>query len=238
MVGKRVALRVGGGIGIRAEERRSDRHERAGKSGRLWVWRRGEKDTSKRLLCKCIVLTIGSLQAPGASSPSSTCSLKTDPHTRQYDRTTNTNRSVVIPSIILAGVNAYRLWTEHWEHVAHGPALEDKPEYPFQNIRTKNYFWGDGDKVRSFGLNEAVNSPCQSEVLTPHADPLLEPQGQLPQEGVKKDAFLKHEKDAPVIFGSRKADHASPANETAAVCRKPIYLLCRNMQTPPVQKDC
>ena len=122
--------------------------------------------------------------------------------------------------------------------LAHGPALEDKPEYPFQNIRTKNYFWGDGDKVRSFGLNEAVNSPCQSEVLTPHADPLLEPQGQLPQEGVKKDAFLKHEKDAPVIFGSRKADHASPANETAAVCRKPIYLLCRNMQTPPVQKDC
>jgi cytochrome c oxidase subunit 6a len=53
----------------------------------------------------------------------------------------------VIPSIILASVNAYRLWTEHWEHVAHGPALEDKPEYPFQNIRTKNYFWGDGDKV-------------------------------------------------------------------------------------------
>ena len=56
----------------------------------------------------------------------------------------------MIPSIILASVNAYRLWTEHWEHVAHGPALEDKPEYPFQNIRTKNYFWGDGDKVRFF----------------------------------------------------------------------------------------
>ena len=55
----------------------------------------------------------------------------------------------MIPSIILASVNAYRLWTEHWEHVAHGPALEDKPEYPFQNIRTKNYFWGDGDKVSS-----------------------------------------------------------------------------------------
>lgn len=55
----------------------------------------------------------------------------------------------MIPSIILAGVNAYRLWTEHWEHAAHGPALEDKVEYPFQNIRTKNYFWGDGDKVRA-----------------------------------------------------------------------------------------
>ena len=55
----------------------------------------------------------------------------------------------MIPSIILASINAYRLWTEHWEHVAHGPALEDKPEYPFQNIRTKNFFWGDGDKVSS-----------------------------------------------------------------------------------------
>ncbi|GAB7324616.1 hypothetical protein MBLNU13_g08503t2 [Cladosporium sp. NU13] len=58
-----------------------------------------------------------------------------------------TGTCVVIPSIILASVNAYRLWTEHWEHVAHGPALEDKPEYPFQNIRTKNFFWGDGDKT-------------------------------------------------------------------------------------------
>lgn len=54
----------------------------------------------------------------------------------------------MIPSVIIASVNAWRLWNEHWEHVAHGPALEDKPEYPYQNIRTKNFFWGDGDKVR------------------------------------------------------------------------------------------
>jgi hypothetical protein len=26
--------------------------------------------------------------------------------------------------------------------------LEERPEYPYQNIRTKNFFWGDGDKVR------------------------------------------------------------------------------------------
>jgi cytochrome c oxidase subunit 6a len=25
--------------------------------------------------------------------------------------------------------------------------LEERPEYPYQNIRTKNFFWGDGDKV-------------------------------------------------------------------------------------------
>ncbi|KAK4608923.1 Cytochrome c oxidase subunit 13, mitochondrial [Fulvia fulva] len=54
---------------------------------------------------------------------------------------------VVIPSLIIASVNAWRLWDEHWEHVAHGPPLEEKTEYPYQNIRTKNYFWGDGDKT-------------------------------------------------------------------------------------------
>ena len=85
----------------------------------------------------------------------------------------------MIPSIILASVNAYRLWTEHWEHVAHGPALEDKPEYPFQNIRTKNYFWGDGDKVSSSSQLSCRNYGQ----LIFFTDPLLEPQGQLPQEG-------------------------------------------------------
>jgi hypothetical protein len=91
----------------------------------------------------------------------------------------------VIPCIVLAGVNAYRLWTEHWEHVAHGPALEDKPEYPFQNIRTKNYFWGDGDKVRY----QNQQSDTSVRQLTPDIDPLLEPQGQLPQEGRVKSTL-------------------------------------------------
>ncbi|KAI5357555.1 Putative cytochrome c oxidase, subunit VIa [Septoria linicola] len=68
---------------------------------------------------------------------------------------------VVIPSLCIAGVNAYRLWTEHWEHVAHGPALEDKTEYPYQNIRTKNYFWGDGDKTLFW--NPKVNYHKPSE---------------------------------------------------------------------------
>ena len=110
----------------------------------------------------------------------------------------------MIPSIILAGVNAYRLWTEHWEHVAHGPALEDKPEYPFQNIRTKNYFWGDGDKVRTF-------DPCGGiQFVRPSAsaDTRRRPSSGTPRSTTtrrsKEEAFLKYEKYVPLIFGSRR----------------------------------
>lgn len=54
---------------------------------------------------------------------------------------------VVIPCLTLASINAYNLWNEHWEHWEHLPPLEERVEYPYQNIRTKNFFWGDGDKV-------------------------------------------------------------------------------------------
>jgi hypothetical protein len=57
-------------------------------------------------------------------------------------------RSAVIPVLIAGGINAYNLWTEHWEHWAHMPPLEERTEYPYQNIRVKNFPWGDGDKVR------------------------------------------------------------------------------------------
>jgi len=49
--------------------------------------------------------------------------------------------------LIVSSINAYNLWSEHWEHVAHDIPIEEKPEYPYQNIRSKNYFWGDGDKT-------------------------------------------------------------------------------------------
>lgn len=29
------------------------------------------------------------------------------------------------------------------------PPLEERTEYPYQNIRVKNFPWGDGDKVRT-----------------------------------------------------------------------------------------
>ncbi|KAI9885674.1 MAG: anaphase promoting complex subunit 5 [Watsoniomyces obsoletus] len=54
---------------------------------------------------------------------------------------------VVPPCLIISGVNAYNLWTEHWEHWEHLPPLEERPEYPYQNIRAKAYPWGDGDKT-------------------------------------------------------------------------------------------
>ncbi|KAI9374657.1 FAD binding domain-containing protein [Aspergillus egyptiacus] len=53
----------------------------------------------------------------------------------------------VIPVLIGGGLNAYNLWNEHWEHWEHMPPLEERTEYPYQNIRSKNFPWGDGDKL-------------------------------------------------------------------------------------------
>jgi hypothetical protein len=80
---------------------------------------------------------------------------------------------------VAAGANAYYLWNEHWSHWGHLPPLEERTEYPYQNIRTKNYQWGDGDKVSSVYtaclmitnnggrlcckfllLHEPTNNPC------------------------------------------------------------------------------
>ena len=69
---------------------------------------------------------------------------------------TLTGLSVTIPCLIIASVNAYNLWTEHWEHWEHLPPLEERPEYPYQNIRTKNFPWGDGDKVSIPSDNEII----------------------------------------------------------------------------------
>ncbi|KAL8691629.1 MAG: hypothetical protein Q9218_003184 [Villophora microphyllina] len=54
---------------------------------------------------------------------------------------------VAIPALILASINAKILWDEHWEHWATLPPLEERVEYDYQNIRTKKFFWGDGDKL-------------------------------------------------------------------------------------------
>ncbi|KAG9500354.1 hypothetical protein J7337_008830 [Fusarium musae] len=61
----------------------------------------------------------------------------------------------VAPCLIAAGANAYWLWNEHWEHWSHLPPLEERTEYPYQNIRSKNYQWGNGDKTLFW--NDEVN---------------------------------------------------------------------------------
>lgn len=66
----------------------------------------------------------------------------------RHQSTDRPPRSVVIPALLLASINAKNLWDEHWEHWEHLPPLEERVEYSYQNIRTKPFFWGDGDKVR------------------------------------------------------------------------------------------
>ncbi|KAH7175956.1 putative cytochrome c oxidase subunit VIa [Dactylonectria macrodidyma] len=61
----------------------------------------------------------------------------------------------VSPCLIAAGANAYWLWNEHWDHWNHMPPLEERTEYSYQNIRSKNYQWGDGDKTLFW--NDEVN---------------------------------------------------------------------------------
>ncbi|KAL8741401.1 MAG: hypothetical protein Q9190_005992 [Brigantiaea leucoxantha] len=54
---------------------------------------------------------------------------------------------VCIPALILASLNAWNLWNEHWEHWETLPPLDQRPQYSYLNIRTKKFFWGDGDKT-------------------------------------------------------------------------------------------
>jgi len=66
---------------------------------------------------------------------------------RGNGRLIGSGNGTVIPTVLLAIINTYSLWNQHWEHWAHLPPLEENPQYPYQNIRTKNYILGNGDKV-------------------------------------------------------------------------------------------
>ena len=65
---------------------------------------------------------------------------------------------IVIPALFISGTNAWRLWREHWEHKAHEPPVEERTEYPYMNIRSKAFPWGDGDKVSGPARNLGVSS--------------------------------------------------------------------------------
>lgn len=94
-------------------------------------------------------------QTPGANSPSSE-TLHPSRISKKKKKTKLTHtpppKSVVIPCVAIASVNAYGLWLEHWEHKSHEPPREEQPEFAYQNIRTKNFFWGNGDEVKDFFL--------------------------------------------------------------------------------------
>ncbi|KAK1641318.1 cytochrome c oxidase subunit VIa [Colletotrichum phormii] len=64
-----------------------------------------------------------------------------------------------IPALGLAATNAYVLWNEHWDHWSHMPPLEERVEYSYQNIRTKNYQWGNGDKTIFWNDNVNYHNP-------------------------------------------------------------------------------
>jgi cytochrome c oxidase subunit 6a len=87
---------------------------------------------------------------------------------------------VVIPALCIGAVNAWRLWDEHWEHKSHEPPVEERTEYPFMNIRTKNFFWGDGDKVRTSYTTHGMLGTKISDIG--RVDTILEPKGKPPQE--------------------------------------------------------
>ncbi|KIX97383.1 uncharacterized protein Z520_06835 [Fonsecaea multimorphosa CBS 102226] len=91
----------------------------------------------------------------GVDSQSSMKPPDTTHHEETWFLTTHHPYSVVIPCLIIASINAYNLWNEHWEHWSHMPPLEERVEYPYQNIRTRNFFWGDGDKTLFW--NDQVN---------------------------------------------------------------------------------
>jgi len=64
---------------------------------------------------------------------------------------------VAVPALIISAVNAKLLWDEHWAHWEHLEPLEERAEFPYQNIRTKNYLWGNGDKVSSSSFMRVNN---------------------------------------------------------------------------------
>ncbi|CDK27215.1 unnamed protein product [Kuraishia capsulata CBS 1993] len=57
---------------------------------------------------------------------------------------------VAFPGIALTAVNTYFVEAEHAHHREHTKHLSDDEwplDYPYQNVRKVDFFWGDGDKT-------------------------------------------------------------------------------------------
>lgn len=71
---------------------------------------------------------------------------------------------VALPAIALTAVNTYFVEAEHAEHRKHLAHVSDADwpkQYEFQNIRSKPFFWGDGDKTLFW--NPVVNRNIRDE---------------------------------------------------------------------------
>lgn len=58
--------------------------------------------------------------------------------------------TVALPCIFLTAINTYFVEKEHADHRKHLALVNDDEwptQYEFQNIRSKPFFWGDGDKT-------------------------------------------------------------------------------------------
>ncbi|KAK7414155.1 hypothetical protein QQX98_006941 [Neonectria punicea] len=111
-----------------------------------------------RQLARTVPRFAAQLRAPAqrrlASTATENAFVKERQHIKEHAKGT-TDCSGVGPCLIAAGANAYWLWNEHWDHWNHMPPLEERTEYSYQNIRSKNYQWGEGDKTLFW--NDSVN---------------------------------------------------------------------------------
>jgi len=65
---------------------------------------------------------------------------------------------VAVPAIVSCGYYVYGIEVKHAEHRKHLAHIKDE-DWPknreYQNIRTKKFFWGDGDKTLFW--NDEIN---------------------------------------------------------------------------------
>ena len=71
---------------------------------------------------------------------------------------------VAVPAVALTAINTYFVEKEHAEHREHLEHISDEDwpkNYEYMNIRSKPFFWGDGDKTLFW--NPIVNRHIRHE---------------------------------------------------------------------------
>lgn len=71
---------------------------------------------------------------------------------------------IAFPAIAATAINTYIIemkHAKHREHLAHVPDSEWPVQYDYMNIRSKNFFWGDGDKTLFW--NPVINRHIKPE---------------------------------------------------------------------------